>query len=62
MQIWEIHRNDVNKLVTSNVIGHIWEIQAISTKIFIPAQPIYSYSKFNMVYEMKIAVEDPFKL
>ena len=33
-------KNDVNKLITSNVIGYIWEIQAISTKIFTSVQTL----------------------
>ena len=32
---------DVNKPVTNNVIGYIWEIQAISTNIFILAETLY---------------------
>ena len=34
-------KNGVNKPVTSNVIGYIWEIQAIIQKIFILAQTLY---------------------
>ena len=33
-------KNDVNKPVTSNAIGFIWEIQANSTNISISAQTI----------------------
>ena len=37
-QIWEIQtkrrKNDVNKPLTSNVIGYIWETQANNTNIF----------------------------
>ena len=31
----------VNKAQTSNLIGYFWEIQAISTKIYILAQSLY---------------------
>ena len=34
-------KNDVNKPVTSNMIGYIWKIQTISTKMFISAQTLY---------------------
>ena len=34
MHIWEIHRNDVKKKVTSNANGYIWEMQVISASIF----------------------------
>ena len=33
-------KNDVNKPETSNVIGIIWEIHAISTTTFISAQTV----------------------
>ena len=36
-------KNGVNKPVTSNVIGYIWEIHAISTTFVISAQTLYNY-------------------
>ena len=43
----ELRNFYVNKPLTSNVTGNIWEIQAISTKIFVLAQTLYNliYSK-----------------
>ena len=31
----ELRQNYVNKTITSNVIGYVWETQAINTYIFI---------------------------
>ena len=36
---------DVNKPVTSDVIGYIWEIHAIRTNIFILAQTVHYQNK-----------------